>query len=147
MRLLKKLHDVLPCCLSLLVPSTGHAKITASNCKPLRPRLQRVFFKEDHYKETAPTPGEAGDTAGAGAGQGKSEFHIAEQSTGTRQQFVFPNPLDHPQYPALTDPSAPLSGVGGAAGGVGSRALILDVPLGMRLLNSYRLGYKVRLSI
>ena len=53
------------------------------------------------------------------------------QVIGQRQQFIFPNPLEPP---ADTDI-------------IGSQALILDLPLGMRLLNSYRMGYKVRLRL
>ena len=185
--------------------------VTASNCVPLKPHLQRIFFKEDHLKPTAQefpglgavtgasagtssaTPSGA-STAGAPAASDKdskdkdnkdkdhkgkdteegesdkkkhNEFHIAEQVSGIRQQFVFPDPLARPS-PARPDSNNTHtltltltlsnnnnkdkdSGKVAAGTGTGASpspspsphaALILDVPLGMRLLNSYRLGYK-----
>ena len=96
-------------------------------------------------------------------GEGKkNEFHIAEQVSGVRQQFVFPDPLARPARPDSATPTsltltftlgnrhkditsdAATSTTTSTPGTSPDphAALILDVPLGMRLLNSYRLGYK-----
>jgi hypothetical protein len=135
LRTLKKLHDSLPCCLSMLVPSLGNAKVTASNCVPSRESLRKIFFKDEADEEgavddyNAAYGGGGGDGGGGDGKKKKGEFYIAEQVASSRQQFVFPNPFHPDGYGTAT--SSPMSS-----------SLVLDVPVGMRLLNSYRFGYK-----
>ena len=139
-------------------PFSPHPLVTASNCVPLKPHLQRIFFKEDHLKPTQESSGSSTGAAATEGGEGKkNEFHVAEQVSGIRQQFVFPDPLVRPS--SDTPPSTSLmltftvgshhkdkdiqQALSASTASPGSHAaLILDVPLGMRLLNSYRLGYK-----
>ena len=124
----------------------------------MKPHLQRIFFKEDHLKPTQESSGSSTGAAATEGGDGKkNEFHVAEQVSGIRQQFVFPDPLVPPS--SDTPPSTSLmltftvgshhkdkdiqQALSASTASPGSHAaLILDVPLGMRLLNSYRLGYK-----
>jgi hypothetical protein len=137
LRSLKKLHDDLPCCLSMLVPSLGNAKVTASNCVPSRESLRKIFFKDEADEEGAVDDynaayGGAGDISTNGSKK-KSEFYIAEQIISSRQQFVFPDPFHPDDLKDTKDTTKEMSS---------SSSLVLDVPVGMRLLNSYRFGYK-----
>jgi len=86
-----------------------------------------------------------------GADNPAHRFHIKEQAHvgaagGMRQMFKFPNPLSPPGSESDGDDD---DGAGGAEGDeAGARAgrqpgMLLDLPVGMRLLNAYRMGYKV----
>jgi hypothetical protein len=63
---LNRLRDVIPASLTMLIPSEGNAKITASNCAIARAALSNIFFGSEY---------ESG--------------RIAEQITNSRQEIVF----------------------------------------------------------
>ena len=84
LRLMKRLHDLLPAALSLLVPSAGHAKATASNLAPGRTQLMEVFFKDAHLGPDgallpAAADADGASAAAAGGAARRTEFYIAEQ--------------------------------------------------------------------
>ena len=123
--LLAKLHDTFPVSVSMLAPSIGNAKVMASNCLPTAGQLKRVFFgdrvDEQLHDDT--------ETQVIALEESKGLRRVSEQVIGGQQAIVF---ADTPSQSAGT-------GAGAVAGArVGPRRLLDDVPLGMRILDSYR---------
>jgi len=166
---MKDLHDSLTSSLSILIPSLGNAKITASNCMPTRQSLERVFFADEVRKRGD------GDTW-----EQLEEQHISEQVVRVRQEIVFTCPFET-ALSRSNNPSSKPSNPPSASSGTGSKKgatklqfgassssstpaptssfspyfslpqsayqhlahpLIIDAPVGMRLLSSYKQGYK-----
>jgi hypothetical protein len=171
LRSLRKLHDSLPVSISMLIPTIGNAKVIASNCIPKRSQLCKLFFGEyTSYDEMlAYNTGNSGGGVSGGGGGGqekgggggggerekKSDRHIAEQVLASTQRIVFPHSSLLPSSAAATangrataaatsSGGLQASGYGGSASSSAFPSLIADVPLGIRLLNSYRNGYRDR---
>jgi hypothetical protein len=121
--LLAKLHDTFPVSVSMLSPSIGNAKVMASNCLPTASQLKRIFFGDrvdEHLHDDT-------ETQVIALEESKGLRRIAEQVIGGQQAIVF---ADTPGVGAAT--------AGGGAGSGPVRRLLDDVPLGMRILDSYR---------
>jgi hypothetical protein len=96
LKLLKNLHNTLPACLSLLVPSLGDPKLTASNCVPSKKELRTIFFENSEQMEKD-SKVEDYNTMYGGRSELKSteknEYHISEKIFSSKQFLSFPNPL------------------------------------------------------
>lgn len=115
---LNKMHEALPISVSMLVPTLGTAKVTATNCLPTLSQLQRIFFG-DRQDENAHSDLESELIA---LDESKGLRKISEQIIGSQQTIDF------------------TEGDNGDNGG-SRRGLLDDLPLGMRLIDSYRLAY------
>lgn len=141
LKALHSLHEHCPHCLSLLLPRQGNAKMTASNVSPSPEALRRVFFASDVDDPDFKPP------------------KISESVQACKQVLVFPDPFKNDEAVGKNDskdkqgkPSKNSAqkkdrknAASSAAPGESPRPpLMIDVPLGIRLLNSYSSGYKDR---
>jgi hypothetical protein len=117
-----EVHDELSKSVSMLIPVEGHAKIRDNNCNLTMSQLQNLFF--GHSINVKASEDESEESL-------KKKYHIAEQIISSKQVLIFPNPLEknentknHGKKPAF--PSD----------------LIIDIPIGLRLINAYRNIYK-----
>lgn len=127
----KDCHMRLTKSVGMLVPMEGHSKVTDNNCGLTSDQLTEIFF-----------------------GPCEPE-HIAAQVLALRQNIIFPKPVDASSGQSVSVAKAVVAtGKAGKRGhkqeqerkgsqNVGEqeaseRPFIVDLPLGMRLLNSYR---------
>lgn len=132
-------HCALHKSLSMIIPVDGHAKLRDNNCCLTQSQLQSLFFGKSYDPTII-------DTSNTSSNEEKMAlkkklFCISEQVLASTQKVVFPNPVkrngkdDSKKSNKLRD-STP------STQPADDKPLILDVSIGMRLLNAYRGIYK-----
>jgi hypothetical protein len=164
---MNKLHGDLPASVSMHVPAVGKATVVASNFAPKRSSLYRLFFGEyTAYDEMM----EHDYNATSSKEKKKNERFISEQITAFNQVLTFPQTVPNAAAVSFacaaafqanktkTDASEQPAGATllqkvapkkrradfDLPRTVAVVPLLNDLPLGIRLINSYRNGFRDR---
>ena len=127
-----QVHEELQKCFNMLIPGEGLSKIKDNNCCVFQSQLQTLFFGR-------PIDVSAILTESGGNTDLLKKYYISEQVQSSKQTVIFPNPFDTHNNKSKSREgkdkknSNPYSF---------DNELIIDVPIGMRLLNAYRNIYK-----
>ena len=124
---LNSMHEHLQHGLAMLIPREGNAKLTCTNIVPDEAQVRSIFWAADSEREPFRSK------------------RIAQSVQACKQIIKFENPFEAPK--PSPKPSKARKGKQKTAAPATQeprRLLVFDIPLGIRLLNSYSAGQKDR---
>ena len=133
---LNELHEAAPACMAMNVPKTGHPKLICTNFIPSQQALNRIFFGDEAevanriHKDDLSSP------------QNK-KYKIAVQITGSKQILLFDNSSAEEATADINKPKSHRAAEKQSA----VAPLFKEPPLGYRIINSLRAGYKNKFFI
>ena len=117
---------------NMLIPGEGLSKIKDNNCCVSQSQLQTLFFGR-------PIDVSAILTESGGNTDLLKKYYISEQVQSSKQTVIFPNPFDTHNNKSKNREGKDKKNANPYSF---DNELIIDVPIGMRLLNAYRNIYK-----